>query len=130
MGGNWTFHFTLRQRPAVDLPLPTPLTIGDTTYTFVSIRAADTMAVKIKVSGGAVTRWSAIKGPGAPTPGTMEPYRVELYNAAGVAQRIGFGSFGGDQIDASWVLDGSGRYRLHVGPDQGGADYWFDAPRG
>ena len=60
----------------------------------------------------------------------MDPYRVVLYNAAGMAQRIGFGSFGSDQIEASWVLDGSGRYRLHVGPDQGGADYWFDVPRG
>lgn len=129
--GNWTFHFTLKQRPAVDLPLPTPLTIGDTTYTFTSIRAADTMALKIKVSGGAVTRWSQIKpGPGGPPPFTMEPYHVKLYNAAGVAQRIGFGGFGGDQIDASWVLDGSGRYRLHVGPEPGGADYWFDVSRG
>jgi hypothetical protein len=128
--GSWTFRFTLKQRPAVDLALPAPLTIGDTTYTFISIRAADTMAVRIEVSGGAVTRWSQISGPGGARPDTMEPYRVELYNAAGVAQRIGFGSFGGDQIDASWVLDGSGRYRLHVGADQGGADYWFDVPRG
>lgn len=126
--GNWTFHFTLRQRPAVDLALPAPVTIGDTTYTFTSIRAADTMAVKIRVSGGAVTRWGQIGG-APPPPATMAAYRVELYDAAGVAQRIGYGGFGGDRIDASWVLDGSGRYRLHVGPAEGGADYWFDVPR-
>jgi Domain of unknown function (DUF4179) len=119
--GNWTFTFTLRQRPAVDLARPAPLTIGDTTYTFTSIRAADTMAVKIRVSGGAVSRWAAS--------GATDAYRLELYNAAGAPQRIGYGSFGRDQIDTSWVLDGSGRYRLHVGPAQGGADYWFDVPR-
>lgn len=128
--GNWTFHFTLKQRPAVGLALPAPLTIGDTTYTFTSIRAADTMAVQIKLSGGAVTRWNQIKrGPGPLPTGTMDPYRVDLYNAAGAPQRAGYGNLGGDRINATWVLDGSGRYRLHVGPDQGGADYWFDVPR-
>jgi hypothetical protein len=130
VNGSWTFHFTLKQRPAVGLPLPAPLTIGDTTYTFTSIRAADTMAVQIRLRGGAVTRWKQIKPvPGGPPPGTMDPYSVELYNAAGTRQRIGYGMLGGDRIDASWVLDGTGRYRLHVGPDQSGADYWFDVPK-
>lgn len=128
--GSWTFHFTLKQRPAHELPLPAPLQVGDTTYTFTSIRSADTLAVKIKVGGGAVRRWNQMKpGETGLPPGVADAYRVHLYDAAGRPQRKGYGSLGGDRIDLSWVIDGPGRYRLHMGGAQSGADLWFDVPR-
>jgi hypothetical protein len=122
--GDWTFHFVLVSRPAQDLPRPAPIRLGDTTYTFTSVRAATTLAVHIRVSGGAVSRWNAGLG------GDLgDAYFVELYDRAGRPQREGFGEFGGDSIDLSWFLAGPGRYRLHVGSAAQGADVWLDVPR-
>lgn len=123
--GDWTFRFVLVQRPAHALPLPAPIHIGDTTYTFTSVRAAATLSVRIRVSGGAVSRWNQ-PGPGGGVRGDEAgAYLVELYDRTGRPQREGFG---GDSIDLSWILDGPGRYRLHVGGTQG-VDVWFDVPK-
>lgn len=129
--GDWTFRFTLTQRPAHDLPLPGPLRIGDTTYTFTAVQAASVMTVKIRVSGGAVERWNAatsgrVSGP-LPSD-VIDPYLTELYDEGGRAQRGGYGGGDGATIDRSWVLHGPGRYRLHIGDVQSGVDVWFTVP--
>lgn len=129
--GNWTFHFVLVARPSHDLPLPTPIRLGDTTYTFISVRAATTLVVHIRVSGGAVSRWNADAqrlGPGLRRD-LADDYFVELYDRAGRPQREGFGERGGDTIDLSWFLAGPGHYRLHLGGATQGADIWLDVPR-
>lgn len=125
--GDWTFQFTLKQRRALVLPLPAPLTVGKLTYTFTSIKAADTFAVKITVSGGDIQRLDQIAPASGPSVNDLSAYQVDLYNQAGEPQRISYGSLDRSHINASWVLDGTGRYRLHVGGPQG-TDYWFDVP--
>jgi hypothetical protein len=126
--GDWRFHFTLVPRQAHQLPLPRPLEIGDTKYTFTSVQAASIMAVKIRVSGGAVERWNAVTAsrvPGPMPPDVFSYYQTELYDVAGRRQPESYGEFGGDSINVSWVLQGPGRYRLHVGDPKGGTDVWF-----
>lgn len=133
--GDWTFHFTLVPRPARELPLPRPVRLGDTTYTFTSVRAASILVVRIRVSGGAEERWNVWNAAtangritGVPSD-VIGPFRTELYDQDGRTQRVGYGGSGGDSINASWVLHGRGRYRLHIGDPQGGADVWFTVPR-
>jgi hypothetical protein len=128
--GDWTFRFTLLPRPARDLALPAPVRIGDTTYTFTSVRAASILAVHIRLSGGAVGRWDAASSqPGSLPASVITAYQTQLYDERGLPQRVSSGSFGGSSMDLSWVLEGPGHYRLHLGDPQGGADLWFNVPR-
>jgi hypothetical protein len=145
--GSWDLHFTLMSTGGHDLAVPPAVQLGDTTYTFTTMRAtASLLEVSWTISGGAVQRQNqyAIEVGGRFQAGTSSDdmdrmgeatYREmatsKLFDPKGRQVTPIYGSGHGimqghaevSMIDEAWYpITGSGLYRFQVSDNADPAD--------
>lgn len=128
--GSWDLHFVIIQAGGKALPLPAPLTRGDTTYTFTSAQlSGQLLKLRWLVSGGANNRAHAsIKACNRPSPRvcpSAELWPVLVLDSEG--QPVQMRTFGyslpdGRPAEGQWegVLPGPGRYTIRIGSGDAG----------
>ncbi len=132
--GNWQLPLTLIQRALHPLPLPAPITVGDTIYTFTATDlSGNRLTAKWSVQGGAVERIRSLVAPyhnqKSATPQQAAQQAIKLQQdslwphvADAAGRTLVIGSFGTTvpqagpaQGQLNAVLPSAGRYRVWFG---------------